>query len=59
MDDELRIWTGMLFQISLPLLEKVFKRFFVFALLVVEMMSPRVDDRREYLCIGTFARRSK
>jgi len=32
----------MLFQISLPLLEKVFKRFFVFALLVVEMMSPRV-----------------
>ena len=59
MEEELRIWTGMLFQTSLPLLEKVFNRIFVFALLVVEMMSPRVDDRREYLCEGTFTRRSE
>ena len=32
---------------------------FVFALLVVEMMSPRMDDRREYLCDGAFTRRSE
>ena len=59
MEDELRIWTGMLFQTSLPLLEKVLNRIFVFALLVVKMMSPRVDDRRENLCKGTFTRRSE
>ena len=59
MEEELRIWTDMLFQTSLPLHEKVFNRIFVFALLVVEMMSTRVDDRREYLCEGTFARRSE
>jgi len=49
----------MLFQTSLPLLEKVFNRIFVFALLVVEMMSRRVEDHREYLCEGTFNRRSE
>ena len=47
----------MLFQTSLPLPEKVFNIVFVliFALLVVEMMSLRVYDRRE----GTFTRRSE
>ena len=49
----------MLFQTSLPLLEKVFNRIFVLALLVVEMMSPRVDERRKYLCARTFPRRSE
>jgi len=59
MEEELRIWTCMLFQTSLLLLEKKINRIFAFALLVVEMMSPRVDDRRQYLCEGTFTRRSK
>ena len=42
----------MLFQTSLPLLEKVLNRIFVFALLVVEMMSPRVDDQENIYVKG-------
>jgi len=43
----------MISQTSVPLLEKVFNRILLFALLVIEMMPPRVNDRREYLCEGT------
>jgi len=47
-----------MFQTFLPLFEKVFNRFFVFAILDLEMMSPRVEDRKEYVCEETLTNKS-
>ena len=50
--------TGIMFQMFFPLFEKVFNRFFVFAILDLGMMSPRVEDRKEYVCEETLTNKS-
>ena len=47
-----------MFQTFLPLFEKVFNRFFVFAILDLGMMSPRVEDHKEYVCEETLTNKS-
>ena len=50
--------TGIMFQMFFPLFEKVFNRFFVFAILNLGMMSPWVEDRKEYVCEETLTNKS-
>jgi len=49
--------TGIMFQMFFPLFEKVFNRFFVFAILDLRMMSPD-EDRKEYVCEETLTNKS-
>jgi len=50
---------GIIFQTFLPFFENVFNRFFVLAILDLEIMSPQVTDLKEYLGEETLTNKSE